>query len=147
MPRGRRKGSKNKSTLMKSNTNVVVKKIITRREPKLTDIANKRGKAPARNMVLQITPWLYIAPDPHCWVVREVREDGRDKALLYYPDLRDAIYGCLKRDVRVPADVISLGKKLDDLYELICNRIPADIKPIDLFVFDGKKKPEGDDEE
>lgn len=143
---GRKVGTKNTLTLMKSNIDVPVKKVITRKEPKLTDIANKRGKAPARNMVLQITPWLYIAPDPHCWIVREVKEDGRDKAILYYPDLRDAIYGCLKRDVRVPADVISLGKKLDDLYELICNRVPANVKPIDLFTFDSKKNIEGDEE-
>lgn len=146
MPRGRKPGSKNKATLMKSNTDVVVKKVITKKEPDLRDIANKKGKAPARNMVLQITPWLYIAPDPHCWIVREVREDGRDRALLYYPDLRDAIMGVARRMVRVPGDVAELGKKMDDIYSLIDARVPVGIKPKDLFTFEIKQTEDVDDE-
>ena len=35
---------------------------------------------------------------------------------------------------RIPADVKELGEKLDHIYGLIEARVPADVKPKDLFI-------------
>lgn len=97
---------------------------------------DKDGKAPVRKNVLKLTPWIYIVADPHCWVVKEVKEDGKDKPLLYYSSLAEAIKGCMKRNIKIPMEITKLNEHIDRLYSLIDTRIPPDIKPKDLFVFE-----------
>ena len=93
-------------------------------------------KAPVRKNVLKITPWLYIVPDPHCWVVKEIKKDGRDVPILYFSSLAEAIKGCMRRTIKVPMEIEHLNNHIEKLYSLIDARIPPDIHPRDLFILE-----------
>lgn len=99
-------------------------------------ILKRKEPAPKRVGVLKISPWLYIIPDSRSWIVKEVVKDGKDRSLFYFSSLAEAIKGCAKRMIQVPGDVQALSKQIDSVYSLIDSRIPADVKPKDLFEFE-----------
>ena len=145
MPRGRKKGQKTASTIMKENGNITpiknVKPKDTTTKDRIKKLATKKGKPVMPKHVLKLTDWLYISCDAHCWRVVEVNdkcnpttgEKYPDKPLLYSSSLDGIIKLSCHYLAKVPADVIELGKKLDNIYKLIDSRIPKNIKPKDLF--------------
>lgn len=118
----RPKGSKNKA----KPSNVVRERI--------KELEAKEGTLPMPKHVLKLTDWLYIKADAHCWAVCEVTDKKQpDRPLLYYTTLQEALLGAVNYGIKPQIDYNKLLKKLDDIYSLISVRIPADVKPQDLF--------------
>ena len=138
MPRGRKKGQKTASTIMKENGNITpIKKIKPKdnsTKERIKKLATKRGRPLMPKHVLRLSDWLYITCDTHCWKIVEITgEKSPNKALLYSSSLEGILKLACHYMAKVPADVLELGKKLDDIYKLIDKRIPKGIEPEDLF--------------
>lgn len=130
---GRPKGSKNKSNL----TFVDYTKITPK---KIAEAEKRKGKAVQPKHVLKLSEHLYITCDKYQFILKEVNtltdKKGnklKDTNLLYSPYLDGIIKLSAKYMSRVPADILELEKKLENIYDLIEARIPVDIKPRDLF--------------
>lgn len=141
---GRPKGSKNKSTIMRENGNTTkLKKVITNNSTKeeIKKLNVKRGKPKMPKHVLRLTDWLYITCDSRCWRVVKVNdkvnpntgEKYPDKSLFYCTSLQGIIEIATRYMIRVPADIVELNEKMQEVYTLINTRIPKGIKPKDLF--------------
>lgn len=116
-----------------------------KKEPTLKEhirsLETKVGKTKMPSNVLKLNNWLYITCDAYCWIIKEVNtqvnpktgEKYPDKCLLYSPDLDGIIRAAVRYMSRVPSDILTLSKKLDEIYKLIDERIPENVKPNDLF--------------
>lgn len=111
----------------------------------------KAGKPKMPKHVMKVNDWIYITCDAHCFKIMEVNDkvnkDGDklpDKPLLYAPHLDQIIEVLAHHMTReVPMDLIELHEKLDNIREMIMDRIPPNIKPKDLFT-DVSDADEGD---
>ena len=108
----------------------------------LQETKTKVGKPKMPKHVLKINDWLYITCDKCGWMIMQVSdkinqktgEKYPDKALAYASTLDWIIHILAMRMTRdTPRDFIELNNKLDDIYELIKDRIPPNIKPKNLF--------------
>ena len=108
----------------------------------LQETKTKVGKPKMPKHVLKINDWLYITCDKCCWMIMQVSdkinqktgEKYPDKALAYASTLDWIIHILAMRMTRdTPRDFIELNNKLDDIYELIKDRIPPNIRPKNLF--------------
>lgn len=107
----------------------------------IRSLETKVGKTTMPKNVLKLNNWLYITCDSYCWIIKEVNtqvnpktgEKYPDKCLLYSPDLCGIIRVAVRYMSRVPGDILALSKKLEEIYKLIEARIPANVKPRDLF--------------
>ena len=84
----------------------------------LKETATKVGKPKMPKHVLKINNWLYVT----C-----------DKAIAYASTLDWMLKIMVQRMIRIPSDFIELGNKLQEIYDLIDARIPADTRPRDVF--------------
>lgn len=123
----------------KSNLTI---KDLTKITPNKIKAAEKRkDKVKQPLHVLKLTDHLYITCDKYQFILKEVNnltdKKGNkipDPSLLFSPYLDGILKLVAKYMSRVPTDVRELGEKLDNIYGLIDARVPADIKPKDLFV-------------
>lgn len=108
----------------------------------LQETKTKVGKPKMPKHVLKINDWLYITCDKCGWMIMQVSdkinkktgEKYPDKALAYASTLDWIIHILAMRMTRdTPRDFIELNNKLDDIYELIKDRIPPNIRPKNLF--------------
>ena len=108
----------------------------------LQETNTKVGKPKMPKHVLKINDWLYITCDKCGWMIMQVSdkinqktgEKYPDKALAYASTLDWIIHILAMRMTRdTPRDFIELNNKLDDIYELIKDRIPPNIRPKNLF--------------
>lgn len=108
----------------------------------LQETKTKVGKPKMPKHVLKINDWLYITCDKCGWMIMQVSdkinkktgEKYHDKALAYASTLDWIIHILAMRMTRdTPRDFIELNNKLDDIYELIKDRIPPNIRPKNLF--------------
>ena len=108
----------------------------------LQETKTKIGKPKMPKHVLKINDWLYITCDKCGWMIMQVSdkinqktgEKYPDKALAYASTLDWIIHILAMRMTRdTPRDFIELNNKLDDIYELIKDRIPPNIRPKNLF--------------
>ena len=126
---GRPKGSKNKSSL-------TVRDLTKITPNKIKSAEKRKDKVEQPLHVLKLTEHLYITCDKYQFILKEVNTNKKfpDPSLLYSPYLAGILKLAAKYMSRIPADVKELGEKLDHIYGLIEARVPADIKPKDLFV-------------
>ena len=108
----------------------------------LQETKTKVGRPKMPKQVLKINDWLYITCDKYNWMIMQVSdkinqktgEKYPDKALAYASTLDWIIHILAMRMTRdTPRDFIELNNKLDDIYELIKDRIPPNIRPKNLF--------------
>ena len=121
-------------------SNLIIKDYTKITPKKIAEAEKRKGKAVQPKHVLKLTEHLYITCDKCQFILKEVNtltdKKGNpypDANLLYSPYLDGIIKLSAKYMSRVPADVLELKKKLENIYDLIEARIPADIKPKDLF--------------
>ena len=122
-----------------------IKKIIDSRnatKERIQKTFTKAGKPVMPKHVLKINDWLYITCDKCSFKLVEVNntinaktgKKNSDIPFLYAPHLDqilEVLVHYMSRDM--PRDIVELDKQLQDIKELIMARIPADIKPKDLF--------------
>ena len=106
------------------------------------ETTGKAGRPKMPKHVLKINNWLYVTCDKYGWMIMQVSdkinqktgEKYPDKALAYASTLDWIIHILAMRMTRdTPRDFIELNNKLDDIYELIKDRIPPNIRPKNLF--------------
>ena len=121
-------------------SNLIIKDYTKITPKKIAEAEKRKGKAVQPKHVLKLTEHLYITCDKCQFILKEVNtltdKKGNplpDTNLLYSPYLDGIIKLSAKYMSRVPADVLELKKKLENIYDLIEVRIPVDIKPKDLF--------------
>ena len=82
----------------------------------------------------------FITADPHCFILQEkkVNENGKNKGeeyyavLGYYPDIKDALKGLLKKEIRkylAKADEVTLKEAIKEInqIEMRINTIKQDL--------------------
>ena len=107
---------------------------ITPTKQYVKQLAQKKiGKKKAPKHVLPITDFLYITCDSKQWILYEVTEQKLDKPIYYARSLDYMLKILANLKIQVPGDVKQLSKQIQEVYDLIDARIPADIKPKDLF--------------
>lgn len=107
----------------------------------LKETATKVGKPKMPKHVLKINNWLYVTCDKYGWMIMQVSDKINQKTGEKYPDKAIAYASTLdwmlkimvQRMIRIPSDFIELGSKLQEIYDLIDARIPADTRPRDVF--------------
>ena len=102
----------------------------------------KRGRPKMPKHVMKINDWLYITCDRCTFKLVEVNdkvnpktgEKYPDKPFLYAPHLDQMIEVLMHYMTRdVPRDFIEMHERLDNIKEIIMDRIPLNCKPKDLF--------------
>ena len=107
----------------------------------LQETKTKVGKPKMPKHVLKINDWLYVTCDKYGWMIMQVSDKINQKTGEKYPDKAIAYASTLdwmlkimvQRMIRIPSDFIELGNKLQEIYDLIDARIPADTRPRDVF--------------
>ena len=107
----------------------------------LKETTGKAGKPKMPKHVLKINNWLYVTCDKYGWMIMQVSDKINQKTGEKYPDKAIAYASTLdwmlkimvQRMIRIPSDFIELGNKLQEIYDLIDARIPADTRPRDVF--------------
>ena len=108
----------------------------------LQETKTKVGKPKMPKHVLKINDWLYITCDKCGWMIMQVSDKINQKTGEKYPDKAIAYASTLDWIIHIlamrmtrdtPRDFIELNNKLDDIYELIKDRIPPNIRPKNLF--------------
>lgn len=138
-----RKGNERSNSKVKSEF-IKVKKVITddKVTKRIKGLSLNKGKPKNKvSHVLPITDWLYITCDSFCWKLMEINdgvspttgEKYRDKPLKYTQHLDEMLSVCAHMMLKIPGDVVELNENFTRIYNLINSRIPADIKPADLF--------------
>ena len=105
------------------------------------ETTGKAGKPKMPKHVLKINNWLYVTCDKYGWMIMQVSDKINQKTGEKYPDKAIAYASTLdwmlkimvQRMIRIPSDFIELGNKLQEIYDLIDARIPADTRPRDVF--------------
>ena len=105
------------------------------------ETTGKAGKPKMPKHVLKINNWLYVTCDKYGWMIMQVSdkinqktgEKYPDKAIAYASTLDWMLKIMIQRMIRIPSDFIELGNKLQEIYDLIDVRIPADTRPRDVF--------------
>ena len=162
MPRGRKASTGNATNSTPNNTSVKfdrhgneksnskvdavqikAKKLIDNTsDAHITAVAKKKGRPHSKvKHVLPITDWLYITCDSRTWKLVEVVDKVNPKTGEKYPDrpltfcthLNEMIESCVHHMLLVPDDIQKLNNNFNHVYALINERIPANIKPKDLF--------------
>lgn len=101
------------------------------------ETTGKAGKPKMPKHVLKINNWLYVTCDKYGWMIMQVSDKINQKTGEKYPDKAIAYASTLdwmlkimvQRMIRIPSDFIELGNKLQEIYDLIDARIPADTRP------------------
>lgn len=105
------------------------------------ETTGKAGRPKMPKHVLKINNWLYVTCDKYGWMIMQVSDKINQKTGEKYPDKAIAYASTLdwmlkimvQRMIRIPSDFIELGNKLQEIYDLIDARIPADARPRDVF--------------
>lgn len=99
-----------------------------------------RPKGETYNHVLWLTDGLYITCDSRQFIVRKVnnKTDKKgnklpDLSLMYAQTLQQILKIAANKAIHVPSNVMELAKLQAHICSIIEARIPADIKPKDLF--------------
>lgn len=143
MPRP--KGSRNKKTLEKE-TLVIQKKQQKRLDDDhnyehIKQLREKEGTPVLPKYVLKLTDWLYITCDKYNWMICEVNdkinpntgEKYPDRPFLFAGNLNQILHIATNYMIRVPVDLWKLTQKIQEIHDLIDDRVPTNTNPKDFL--------------